>query len=113
MNARLRPCAVISRRTTISELVVGVEDRFDRGEILAGADEVLSSPAAEQQPDGLDENRLAGAGFARQDVERRFEFDGHRFDDRDIPYGEIADHQGPHPWAGCADAAGNPILSWV
>ena len=70
MKARLRPCAVISRRTSsssppfskIASIVAGV---------LAGPDEVAGRPAAEQQADGFDQNRLAGAGFARQDVEAR------------------------------------------
>ena len=51
------------------------EDRLDRGELFAGADQILRRASAQEQADGLDEDRLAGAGFARQDVERLFKFD--------------------------------------
>ena len=71
MKARLRPWEVISRRTIDLGAVSGFEDGFDRRELLAGSQEVLGGPAAEQQADGLDEDGFAGAGLARQDVERR------------------------------------------
>ena len=83
MNARLRPCAVISRRTSSSS-PAALEDRLDRGGVLAGADEVAGGAPAEQQADGLDEDRLAGAGLAGQDVEARVELDLDRVDDREV-----------------------------
>ena len=52
-------------------LAAALEDGLDGGGVLAGADEVARGAAAEQQSDGLDENRLAGAGLAGQDVEAR------------------------------------------
>ena len=41
-----------------------VEDRLDRGGVLAGSDEVGGSAAADEERDRPDEDRLAGAGLA-------------------------------------------------
>ena len=76
MKARLRPCDVISRRTISLGAVRGLEDGFDGGEVLAGSEQVLGGAAAEEQADGFDEDGLAGAGLAGQDVERWFKVDG-------------------------------------
>ena len=65
-------------------VAAGLEDGFDDGEVLAGADEIRRGAAAEEQPDRFDEDGFSGAGLAGQDVERRFKLDGHRFDDREI-----------------------------
>ncbi len=67
--------------------VFGFEDRFDGREIFAGANEVLRRATAEQEPDGFDEDGFAGAGLARQDVERLFKVDGDRLDDREVADG--------------------------
>ena len=67
--------------------VFGFEDRFDGREVFAGANEVLGRASAEQEADGFDEDRFAGAGLARQDVERVFKVDGHRLDDREVADG--------------------------
>ena len=82
MNARLRPCAVISRRTSsssppLSKIASMVADVF------AGADEVARRAAAEEQADRFDEDRLAGPGFAGQDVQAGVELDLDRVDDRE------------------------------
>ena len=87
--------------------VGGFEDRFDRGEVFAGADQILSGASAEQQADGFDEDGLAGAGLARQDVERLFKVDGDRLDDREVADGQVADH------AGITLERGTAIVSWV
>ena len=91
MNARLRPCAVISRRTSSSR-PPRLEDGFDGGRVLAGADEVARRAAAEEQADRLDEDRLARAGFAGQDVEARLELDLDGVDDREVRDAEEAEH---------------------
>ena len=90
-NARLRPCAVISRRT-MQLFPAALEDGLDRRGVLAGADEVAGRAAAEQQADRLDEDRLAGAGFARQDVEAGLEFDLDGVDDRQVADAQEAKH---------------------
>ena len=64
------------------------------GDVLAGADEVAGRAAAEQQPDRLDEDRLAGPGFARQDVEAGLELDLDRVDDGEAFDAEEAKHGG-------------------
>jgi biopolymer transport protein TolQ len=73
--------------------VAWIENGFDSSELLAGSQEILCSSTAEQKADRLDENGFAGTGFAGEHVERGFEFDGHRLDDREVADGEIADHQ--------------------
>ena len=60
--------------------------------VLAGADEVARRAAAEQQADGLDQDRLAGAGLAGQDVEAGVELDLDRVDDREVRDAEEAEH---------------------
>ncbi len=44
--------------------VGGVEHGFDRGGLLAGAHELGRGAAADEQADGAEEDRLAGAGLA-------------------------------------------------
>ena len=70
-----------------------LEDRFDGRGVLAGADEVARGAAAEQQADGLDEDRLAGAGFAGQDVQAGVELDLDRVDDREVLDAKEAEHR--------------------
>ena len=53
----------------------GFEDRLNGGDLLARANEVAGRPAAQQKPDRLDEDRLAGPGFAREHVEAGLELD--------------------------------------
>ena len=48
-----------------------VEHAFDRRAVGAGADDVGARALAEQQPKRADDDRLAGAGLARQHVEAR------------------------------------------
>ena len=101
MNARLRPCAVISRRTSSSSPPLSKIASMVAG-VLAGADEVARGAAAEQQADGLDEDRLAGAGLARQDVQAGVELDLDRVDDREVPDAQEAEH---------AERARTPIVT--
>ena len=66
---------------------VGVfEDRLDRRLLLPGPDEIRRRAAADEQPDGSDQDRLARAGLAGEHVEARIELDLEAIDD-----GEIAD----------------------
>jgi len=60
------------------------ENRFDGGCGLIRSDEVPGRAAAKQQADRFNQNRLAGAGFAGQDVEAGAEFDLDRVDDREV-----------------------------
>ena len=72
--------------------VFGLEDRFDGGDVFAGANQVLGGASAEQQADGFDEDGFSGAGLAGQDIERLFKIDGHRLDHREVADGQIANH---------------------
>jgi len=56
----------------------------------------------EQQPDGLDQNRLAGAGLPRQDVEAIVELDLDSLDHRQVTDSKEAEH-----------ASGTAIVSYI
>ena len=71
-----------------------LEDGFDRGDVFAGTHEVARGPAAEQEPDGLDEDGLAGPGLPGQDVEARLEFHLDRVDHGEAFDAEKAQHGG-------------------
>ena len=70
-NARLRPCDEISRRTITSPPSGFSKTAWTVGGFLAGPDEVGAGAAADEQSDRPDEDGLAGAGFAGQDVQAR------------------------------------------
>ena len=72
----------------------GLEDRLDRRGLLAGADEVGGGAAADEQPDGADEDRLARPGFAGQDVQARLELELEPVDDGEVADGQEAQHVG-------------------
>ena len=93
MNARLRPCEVISRRRMISRPSAVVEDGFQRGSVLAGPDEVGRRPPADQQADGADDDGLAGAGLAGEDVQPGLELQLELIDHCQVAYGEKAKHE--------------------
>ena len=73
-------------------LAVAFEDRFDRRGVLAGAHEVSRRPPAEEQADGLDEDRLPGPGFAREHVQAGVEFDLDRVNHREVLNAQEAEH---------------------
>ena len=68
--------------------VGGFEDGFDIRRIFASSNEVSRRASAEEQADGFDEHRLAGARFAGQDVQARAELDFDRVD-----HGQSSDAQ--------------------
>ena len=86
-NARLRPCALMSRRT-----IEVVEFRLHVRVSFARADEVGRCAASHEQPDRLDEHRLAGPGFAGQDVQPGLEFDLDRIDNGEVLNAQKAKH---------------------
>src|SRR5581483_578048 len=89
-----RPAAALSRDLAPDEQLfpVAFEDGFDRGRLLAGADQVARRAAAEQQSDRLDQNRLARAGFTREDVQTGLELNLEGVDDRETLDAEEAEH---------------------
>jgi hypothetical protein len=62
------------------------------GGLLARADEIAGGPFADKQTDGADEDRFAGAGLARQDVQARTELHLKRVDDSQVADAEESDH---------------------
>ena len=81
--------------------VGGLELRFHRGEIFAGADQVGGSASAQEEAHGFDEHRLAGTRFAGQDIERSFKLDAGRLDDRKVLDRQVPNHR-REPGAGRA-----------
>src|SRR5688572_16949738 len=71
-----------------------VEEGFDRRLRLAGADEVRGRPGAQQQADGLDDDRLACSRLSGQDVEARLELDLDGLNHRKVADAEQAQHVG-------------------
>src|SRR5205814_936430 len=69
-----------------------LEDGFYRRAVFAGANQVARRPAAQQQADGLDEDRFAGAGFAREDVQPRLELDLGGVNDGQVADAQEAEH---------------------
>jgi hypothetical protein len=69
-----------------------LEDCLNGGDLLAGPHEVQRGASAEKQTNGLDENRLAGAGLSREHVERLFKLDGGRLDDCQVSNCEVTNH---------------------
>ena len=92
MNARLRPCAETSRRTMTSRPSARSKTAWMVACVFAGAHEVGAGAAADQQVDGFDEDGLAGAGFAGEDVEAGLELDLEVIDDRQMAHAEEAKH---------------------
>ena len=91
-NARLRPCALMSRRT-ISRVAGHIELGLHLGLCLARANQIGRCAAAHQQADGFDEHRFACPGFAGQDVQTGLEFDLDRIDDGEVLNAEEAKHR--------------------
>ena len=94
MNARLRPCAEISRRTRTSAAIRRLEDRLNRGRILAGPHEVGRRTAPGQEADRLDDDRFACSGLAGQDVQAGLELDVEGVDDGQAADAEEPEHGG-------------------
>jgi hypothetical protein len=71
----------------------GLEDCLDRCDFFAGTDEVARGASAKQQPDGFDEDGLAGPGFATEDVQAGLELDLYRVDDCQPPDAKEPEHR--------------------
>ena len=71
-----------------------VEDRLDAGGIGPGADLVGGGARAERECDGVDDQRLAGAGLAGEHREARREGEPHRLDHGEVLDGQLAKGHG-------------------
>ena len=60
--------------------------------VRPGADHIGRRPAAEQQAQGVDDDRLAAAGFSGQQVQAAVESNAEALDDRVVFDGEFGDH---------------------
>ncbi|MEZ4369011.1 MAG: hypothetical protein R2939_22430 [Kofleriaceae bacterium] len=69
-----------------------LEDRLDHRLVGAGARDVGRRPPAAQQVDGLDDERLAGAGLAGEDVEALAQLDGDVGQDGEVGDAEVSEH---------------------
>ena len=71
-----------------------VEKGFDRRLGFPGANEVCGRAGAQQQADGLDDNRLACPRLAGQDIEARLELDLYGLNHRKVADAEQTQHVG-------------------
>ena len=71
-----------------------LEERLDRGDGLTGPHEVGGRTSPEQEADGLDQNRLAGARLAGQRGEAAVELDLDGLDHREVADAQQAEHVG-------------------
>src|SRR6185295_8026820 len=69
-----------------------VEQGFHRRLILAVANDVSSAALARDQPERIENDRLARAGFAGEDVETRLEFQNNLIDNGKILDAKFAQH---------------------
>src|SRR5207302_5684813 len=76
----------------VSQVVGDGEDALDDGPLRAAADHFRPETIAEQGADGVDQDGLAGAGFAGDDVETWLPVDLEMVDDREIANRELAQH---------------------
>ena len=83
MRAVDRPPAATSR-TAIERLGQTVEQGLDAGGIGAVADERRVGAGAQREPEGIDDQALAGAGLAGDDVEAGLEREADAFDERQV-----------------------------
>jgi hypothetical protein len=92
------PAATLCRDLAADDhlAAVDLEDGLNAGGIGARAHQVARRPPAEKEADRLDQDRLARARLASEDVQAGLELDLDLIDDR-----EIADRQVPqHAWRG-------------
>ena len=65
-------------------MTADVEEGLHRGALRAGADRLGAASAAEDERQGVDDNRLTGSRLAGQQVEARAEIEGGLADDRQV-----------------------------
>jgi len=68
------------------------EHRLDGGGLGVGANHIGLRPRAAHQENRVDQDGLAGAGLAREDVEAGGEGDGDVLDHREVPDPQLAQH---------------------
>jgi hypothetical protein len=76
--------SVLEEGVDLVEVRVELEDRLDRTEALAGADEVVVGPLAEDELERTDDHRLAGAGLAGDADEAGPELPGEVVDEGEV-----------------------------
>ncbi len=69
-----------------------VEFCAELGALRTVAHQLAAAALSEDQAQGVDEDRFAGAGFARQHGHSRFELDVDPVDDRKVPHLQIHQH---------------------
>ena len=90
--------AVVLKKRDHGALPGSVEDGFDGGGLGAGPDRLGGlRPLAEQQRQGVDENRLPRPRLAGEHVQARPERDGQRLDDGEVTDPELSEHSRPPP----------------
>ncbi len=93
--------------------VLQVKDNVDFGAIGPMSDNIGTAPVAQGQPQGVDEDGFAGAGFAAEDGETRGELQVQGLDDGEVvdlnrrEHDRLAYTNGRHGWPGRTRLTGN------
>ena len=69
-----------------------VEPGAEFGALCAAPHEFAAAPLAQDQPEGVDQDRLACPGLARQYGHARLEVDLDAVDNREVPYVQADQH---------------------
>ena len=70
-----------------------LENGGDVGLPGPGANQTRRCPAPEAEPQRVEQDRLAGPGFAREHAQARFEFQVETFDEDEVPDGQPCEHR--------------------
>ena len=72
-----------------------IEHRLDDRSVAPAPDGVHARPLTERDVDRINDDRLTGAGLAREDIESRAELQVEAIDDSEVLYIELLDHGAP------------------
>ena len=70
----------------------GLEDGGDLGALAAGAHDARARPVPQDETERVEQNRLAGAGLAREHGHPRADLEGHPLDDGQVADLELGQH---------------------
>ena len=87
---------VATSRTAMSGSGESIEERLDPGGVRAVADQPRVRARPADQPERVDQQALAGAGLAGDDVEPRSERQAQAVDQREVAHAELEEPPGAH-----------------
>ena len=108
VEARGRAAGGVTSRTAMSGSGSAVEQRLDPRDVRAVADERRVGAGAERQPEGIDEQALAGPGLAGDDVQAGVERQAQPVDEGEVGDGQLEQATRPSRTAASVTTAGAP-----